>query len=71
VVPSIIAIAPKVVGSLTGYQEVSDADIAYLFDQAALVNFEVDELLKLVKGLFEDTPLHASTISKISSRHPV
>jgi protein transport protein DSL1/ZW10 len=56
---------------LTGYQEASIADITYLFDQGALVDFEVDELIKLVKGLFADTPLRANTISRIQSGHPL
>ncbi len=38
------------------FQEASIADISYLFDEGALVDFEVDELVSLVRALFADTP---------------
>ena len=41
------------------------ADITYLFEQGALVDFQVDELVSLVRALFADTPLRGNTISKI------
>lgn len=41
------------------------ADINYLFDEGALVDFEIDELVKLVQALFADTPLRTTTINKI------
>ncbi|EIN09514.1 hypothetical protein PUNSTDRAFT_112977 [Punctularia strigosozonata HHB-11173 SS5] len=50
--------------------EASLADVTYLFDQGALVDFKVDELVKLVKALFADTPLRANTIHRILSGHP-
>lgn len=46
------------------------ADIAYLFEVGALIDFEVEELVKLVRALFADTPLRANTISKIQGGHP-
>lgn len=47
------------------------ADISYLFDEGALVDFEVEELVRMVEALFADTPLRAKTIEKISAGHPV
>lgn len=52
-------------------QEASIADISYLFQEGALVDFEVDELAKLVRALFADTPLRTTTINKLTSGHPV
>ena len=51
--------------------EASMADITYLFEEGALVDFEIDELVKLVTALFSDTPLRAETIQKIQSGHTV
>lgn len=47
------------------------ADLTYLFEEGALVDFEVEELVKLVRGLFADTPLRMTTINKIMEGHPV
>ena len=47
------------------------ADITYLFDEGALVDFETDELVKLVTALFSDTPLRAETIQKLQRGHSV
>lgn len=47
------------------------ADISYLFGEGALVDFDVDELVKLVKALFADTPLRRKTIAKLQEGHPV
>jgi centromere/kinetochore protein ZW10 len=56
---------------LTGNeQEASLADITYLFEQGALVDFEVDELVNLVRALFADTVLRTNTINKILGGHP-
>ncbi len=46
------------------------ADISYLFDEAALIDFSTDELVSLIRGLFADTPLRARTIEKIFLGHP-
>jgi len=46
------------------------ADITYLFEESALVDFEVDELVRLVQALFADTALRTSTINKLMSGHP-
>lgn len=43
------------------------ADITYLFEEGALVDFEIDELIKLVTALFSDTPLRTETIQKLQS----
>ncbi|KAF8311340.1 hypothetical protein DL93DRAFT_2115966 [Clavulina sp. PMI_390] len=45
--------------------EASLADITYLFESGALIDFEREELVQLVQGLFSDTPLRAKTIHKI------
>lgn len=46
------------------------ADITYLFEEGALVDFELDELVKLVHALFADTPLRANTLNKFLAGHP-
>ncbi|KAI6113039.1 hypothetical protein F5141DRAFT_1111163 [Pisolithus sp. B1] len=51
--------------------EASMADLTYLFDEGALVDFEIDELVKLVRALFADTPLRAKTLNKIMGGHPI
>lgn len=50
--------------------EASMADLVYLFQEGALVDFKVEELVKLVKALFADTPLRRTTIEKLLSGHP-
>ncbi|EIW79411.1 hypothetical protein CONPUDRAFT_59149 [Coniophora puteana RWD-64-598 SS2] len=50
--------------------EASMADVTYLFEQGALVDFEIDELVRLVEALFAATPLRATTIEKIRRGHP-
>lgn len=52
-------------------QEASIADISYLFQEGALVDFKVEELVKLVRALFADTPLRTNTINKLMRGHPV
>jgi centromere/kinetochore protein ZW10 len=52
-------------------QEASISAISYLFGEGALVDFEVQELVKLVKALFADTPLRATTVNKLLGGHPV
>ena len=47
------------------------ADITYLFEESALVDFEVDELVRLVQALFADTALRTATINKLMEGHPV
>jgi protein transport protein DSL1/ZW10 len=47
------------------------ADITYLFEESALVDFEVDELVRLVQALFADTALRTTTINKLMEGHPV
>ncbi|KAG6826996.1 hypothetical protein H0H93_015941 [Arthromyces matolae] len=51
-------------------QEASMADITYLFEEGALVDFHVDELVRLVRALFADTQLRTNTIIKLSVGHP-
>ncbi|THH14983.1 hypothetical protein EW146_g5425 [Bondarzewia mesenterica] len=50
--------------------EASLADVSYLFEEGALVDFEVHELVKLVRALFADTPHRSSTINKLMAGHP-
>lgn len=52
------------------FQEASIADISYLFEEGALVDFDIDELVNLVRSLFSDTPLRANTINKLMRGHP-
>ncbi|KAI0289458.1 hypothetical protein BC826DRAFT_1031931 [Russula brevipes] len=49
--------------------EASMADISYLFDEGALVDFEKQELIKLVRALFADTPQRANMINKLMAGH--
>ncbi|KAK0188663.1 hypothetical protein F5146DRAFT_1002724 [Armillaria mellea] len=51
-------------------KEASMADITYLFEEGALVDFEVDELVRLVRALFADTSLRTITINKLFQGHP-
>ena len=51
-------------------QEASMADITYLFEVGALVDFSTDELVRLVRALFADTNLRTTTINKILAGHP-
>jgi len=51
--------------------EASIADISYLFEEGALVDFDIDELVNLVRALFADTPLRTNTINKLMQGHPV
>ncbi|KAK7061029.1 ribosome biogenesis protein ytm1 [Paramarasmius palmivorus] len=51
--------------------EASLVDITYLFETGALVDFQVEELVRLVKALFADTPMRTNTINKILGGHPV
>ncbi|TFK39823.1 hypothetical protein BDQ12DRAFT_681284 [Crucibulum laeve] len=50
--------------------EASMADITYLFEEGALVDFDLEELVRLVKALFADTALRTTTINKILGGHP-
>jgi len=50
--------------------EASMADITYLFEVGALVDFSTDELVRLVQALFADTNLRTTTINKILAGHP-
>jgi centromere/kinetochore protein ZW10 len=47
------------------------ADISYLFEQGMLLDYDVEELVKLLKALFAETPLRENTIRKIMHGHPV
>ena len=47
------------------------AGITYLFEEGGLVDFEIDELVKLVTALFSDTPLRAKTIQRLQRGHGV
>ncbi|TFK48548.1 hypothetical protein OE88DRAFT_1704425 [Heliocybe sulcata] len=55
---------------LSELMEASIADITYLFEEGALVDFEIEELVKLIRALFADTPLRTNTINKIMKGHP-
>ncbi|KAF7370529.1 Dsl1-C domain-containing protein [Mycena sanguinolenta] len=52
---------------LSELMEASMVDISYLFDSGALVDFETDELVRLVRALFADTPLRTNTINKLTA----
>jgi len=50
--------------------EASLVDISYLFDEGALMDFRVEELVQLVRALFSDTPMRANVIKKVTGGHP-
>ena len=50
-------------------QEASLADISYLFDEGALVDYETEELVNLVRALFADTPQRTNMINKLVAGH--
>ncbi|KLO17945.1 hypothetical protein SCHPADRAFT_936603 [Schizopora paradoxa] len=56
---------------LTELLEASIADISYLFDEGALIDFDVTELVSVIRALFADTPLRTNTIAKLMKGHPV
>lgn len=41
-----------------------------MFDQGHLIDYEIDELVRLLRALFSDTPLRESTIQKFLKGHP-
>jgi centromere/kinetochore protein ZW10 len=51
-------------------QEANLADINYLFDEGALIDYETQELVKLVRALFADTHQRANMIHKLMAGHP-
>ena len=52
-------------------QEASIVDIMYLFGEGALIDFTVDELVRLVRALFADTPVRTKAIAQMQRGHPV
>jgi hypothetical protein len=50
-------------------QEASLADISYLFDEGALIDYETQELIKLVRALFADTPQRRNMVNKLMAGH--
>ncbi|KAF8659809.1 hypothetical protein AX16_001694 [Volvariella volvacea WC 439] len=50
--------------------EANLADITYLFEQGALIDFELEELVRIIKALFQDSPRRAEAINKIMMGHP-
>ncbi|KAI0091457.1 Centromere/kinetochore Zw10-domain-containing protein [Irpex rosettiformis] len=50
--------------------EASMVDISYLFEEGALVDFSIEELVNLVRALFADSPLRTNTINKLMQGHP-
>ncbi|KAI9458096.1 Centromere/kinetochore Zw10-domain-containing protein [Russula earlei] len=49
--------------------EASLADISYLFDEGALIDYDTQELIKLVRALFADTPQRANMVNKVMAGH--
>jgi len=49
----------------------SMADISYLFEQGMLLDYKEEEIVKLLRALFADTPLRESTIRNVLRGHPV
>ncbi|KAJ7696579.1 hypothetical protein B0H17DRAFT_1198090 [Mycena rosella] len=70
--PFVVAYVPSWLkfSYLSELLEASMVDISYLFDSGALVDFEVDELVGLVRALFADTALRTNTINKLTGGRP-
>ncbi|KAJ7813634.1 hypothetical protein B0H13DRAFT_1925320 [Mycena leptocephala] len=70
--PFVVAYVPSWLkfSYLSELLEASMVDISYLFDSGALVDFEVDELVRLVRALFADTALRTNTINKLMAGRP-
>ncbi|KAJ7281438.1 hypothetical protein C8J57DRAFT_1433387 [Mycena rebaudengoi] len=70
--PFVVAYVPSWLkfSYLSELLEASMVDISYLFDSGALVDFEVDELVRLVQALFADTALRTNTINKLKGGRP-
>ncbi|KAH9040476.1 Centromere/kinetochore Zw10-domain-containing protein [Lactarius pseudohatsudake] len=49
--------------------EASMTDISYLFDEGALIDYETEELVKLVHALFADKPQRANLVNKLVAGH--
>ncbi|KAJ6581607.1 hypothetical protein B0H19DRAFT_930561 [Mycena capillaripes] len=66
--PFVVAYVPSWLkfSYLSELLEASMVDISYLFDSGALVDFEIDELVRLVRALFADTALRTNTINKLT-----
>lgn len=41
-----------------------------MFEQGHLVDYEIDELVRLLRALFAETPLRESTIQRILQGNP-
>ncbi|GAA5901340.1 hypothetical protein JCM5296_006764 [Sporobolomyces johnsonii] len=50
--------------------EASMADILFLFDHGHLVDFSPQEIVKLIRALFADSPLRNRNIEKVLQGHP-
>lgn len=48
----------------------SKADILFLFDHRHLVDFSIDEISRLVRALFADSPMRAKNLDHIARGHP-
>jgi len=70
--PFVVAYVPSWLkfSYLSELLEASMVDISYLFDSGALVDFQVDELVGLVRALFADTALRTNTINKLTAGRP-
>ncbi|KAJ7782061.1 hypothetical protein DFH07DRAFT_792440 [Mycena maculata] len=70
--PFVVAYVPSWLkfSYLSELLEASMVDISYLFDSGALVDFEVAELVRLVRALFADTALRTNTINKLTGGRP-
>ncbi|KAK4698605.1 hypothetical protein P7C70_g7668, partial [Phenoliferia sp. Uapishka_3] len=55
---------------LSEFLEASMADILFLFDHRHLVDFSIDEISRLVRALFSDSPVRAKNLEHISRGHP-
>ncbi|KAI8456929.1 hypothetical protein BY996DRAFT_4610711 [Phakopsora pachyrhizi] len=49
--------------------EASMADIMWMEEEGLLIDFDKDEIIKLIKSLFSDSELRAKNIDLINSRH--
>ncbi|KAM0748203.1 hypothetical protein T439DRAFT_76171 [Meredithblackwellia eburnea MCA 4105] len=55
---------------LSEFLEASMADILFLFDHRHLVDFSIEEIARLVRALFADSPTRAKNLEHIMQGHP-
>lgn len=64
-------VRPFLLGLLHRSRAFSQADILFLFDNGHLVDFSTQEISKLVRALFSDSPMRKQNLEHIMKGHPL